>query len=121
MQNSLVKMGVAFPNCGCVTSIMTVEMILMNQHINVVSRTVQMVGNVVQVALIIDAFPSGCSVMERMIVEMDLMSCQRTVQNAMKLVIFNARIIVVYQSKLMNIILDSMAGQFAQSSSAITY
>lgn len=106
MQNSHAKMDAAFPNCGCVTLIMTVEMILTNLHTNVASRIVRMVGNDVLVAPIIDAFLSGYSVMERTTVEMDLMSFQRTAPNATKLVIFNARIIVVYQSKLMQIIFD---------------
>lgn len=83
MQNSLAKMDVAFLNCGCVTLIMTVEMILMNQHTNVVSRTVPMDGNDALVAPTIDAFLNGYSVMEKMIVEMDLMSFQKTALNAM--------------------------------------
>lgn len=97
--NLLVKMVDVFPNCGCVTLTMIVVMIQTSQHICVDSEIVRQDGNVVLVKVIIVAFPSGCSVMAKMIVEMDLMNYLNIVQNVLLKPTSNVAIIDVFQSE----------------------
>lgn len=79
IQNSLARMDAVFPNYGCVTSITIVEMILMNQ-LTCAGRKIALTdGDGVQDNRTTDVYQNGCSVMVRMIVEMDPMNCQKIV------------------------------------------
>ena len=82
--SSLVRMDDVFRSYGNVILTMTVEMILMNRLTSAGSANVLMVGRDAQVKPTIDAFPSGCSVMERMIVGMAVMNFHKTVPSAMR-------------------------------------
>ena len=68
------------PSCGTVTMMMTAEMTVTSLPTCVGRETVLRDGGGVPVTATTDVFLSGCSVMARMIVEMELMSCQRIVQ-----------------------------------------
>lgn len=79
---------------GSVTLKMTVETTLMNQLIDVGTETVRQDGrNVLQGTTTVASLP-GCSVMGKMIVEMDQMNpTLMTVQSAMKVETSNARMV----------------------------
>lgn len=83
-RNSPAKMVDVFLNSGCAISIMIAVTILMSQHTCVGRRIVRRDGEDVQELLTTDAYQSGCSVTEKTIAEMDLMSCQRIVLLAIR-------------------------------------
>lgn len=70
----------------------------MNLHTCVVKEIAQLAGEDVQDSQIIVAFQNGCSVMEKMIVEIIAMSCQKIVQHANKSLTINVKIIAAYRS-----------------------
>lgn len=82
IRNSPAKTVDASLNFGCAISTTTAVMILMSQPTCVGRRIVQLDGEDAQAHLTTDAYLNGCSVMEKTIVETDLMSCQRIVQHA---------------------------------------
>lgn len=77
--NLHVKMAVVYQNCGCVTLIMIVVMIQMNQRTCAVNVTVQRAGNDAQDNQIIDAYQNGYFVMEKMIAVITVMKKPKTV------------------------------------------
>lgn len=81
--NSPARTDAAFPNYGCAISTMIAVMTLMNQHTCVVKRIVRLDGEDALASLTTDAYQNGCSVMEKTIVEMDPMNCQKIVLLAM--------------------------------------
>jgi hypothetical protein len=83
---------------GGVISIMIVEMIVMSQLISVETTTVLLVGVVVRVTQIIVVYRNGCSVMEKMIVEMAPMSLPKIVHPVKKREISNVKIEDVSQN-----------------------
>lgn len=71
----------------------------MNRPICVDKRTVQPAGNGVQVNPTTDASQNGCSVMEKMIVEMVLTSYPNIVQNVIQKLNSSVAITDAYQSE----------------------
>lgn len=67
--NSPARTASVSRNCGCATSTTIVAMIVTNQHLCVVNKTVQLVGNGVLVMQTIVASPSGSSATAKTIVE----------------------------------------------------
>ena len=85
---------------GVVILITIVETTVMSLHTFAETETVQLVGAVVLVMLTTAAFPNGCSVMEKMIVEMDQTNFRKIVQLVKKKETLNAKIEDVFPSKL---------------------
>jgi len=83
---------------GGVISIMIVEMIVTSQLIYAGTTTVLLVGVVAQVMQIIVVYRNGCSVMEKMIVEMAPMSLPKIVHPVKKREISNVKIEDVSQN-----------------------
>lgn len=86
-------------NYGCVISTTTVVMTPMNPPTCADRGIVQQGGNVAQVNLIIGAYRNGYSVMEKMIVAIIVMNCQKIVHNARQIPISSAPTTDAYQSK----------------------
>lgn len=97
IHNLNVIMENVFLNFGIVILMMIVVMIRMSRRIFAEIETVAPVGKNVLQGTIIVAFPVGCSVMEKMIVEIILMKhIQKCVQFVIKQAILNAKTIDVY-------------------------
>lgn len=75
--NSAARTVVAFRNCGCAISTMIAVMILMNQLTCAVKEIVQQDGGDAQDNRTTAAFPNGSSVMEKTIVVIIAMNCQK--------------------------------------------
>ena len=97
-RNFHVTMANVYLFYGGVISIMIVEMIVTSQLIYAGTTTVLLVGVVAQVMQIIVVYRNGCSVMEKMIVEMAPMSLPKIVHPVKKREISNVKIEDVSQN-----------------------
>jgi hypothetical protein len=106
--NSAAKMDVAFRNCGCVILTMIVVMTQMNQLTCVVRETVQLDGNVAQDNRTIVAFQNGFSAMEKMIVVIIAMNCQKIALFVKLKLISSARTIAAFPNNGLVILLTTV-------------